>query len=78
MSGFFERGNVYFNIKEKGTNDMTNLVDQILGFEKGSTMHDDAPDALQSAISELNNNVNISTSKIVSRKDYLSKRKNKF
>ena len=36
------------------TADFQNLEDQLLAFEKGSGAHDDAPDALQSAIVEVN------------------------
>lgn len=54
MVGFFERGNVYFNEKMKNNSHFKTLIEQLLAFEKGSTAHDDAPDALQSAISRLN------------------------
>jgi predicted phage terminase large subunit-like protein len=54
MCGYFERGNISFNIFQKNTADMSNLIDQLLAFEKGSGANDDAPDALQSAIAKLN------------------------
>ncbi|MFC0182756.1 phage terminase large subunit [Pseudarcicella hirudinis] len=53
MSGFFEKHLVFLSKKDKSP-DQTVLVDQILAFEKGSNAHDDAPDALQGAISYLN------------------------
>jgi predicted phage terminase large subunit-like protein len=54
MAGFFERLNVFFNEALKNSTDITNLIDQLLAFEKGSGANDDGPDALQSAIVELN------------------------
>jgi predicted phage terminase large subunit-like protein len=54
MLGFFEKGWVYFNDKMKNSSDFKHLISQLLAFEKGSTAPDDAPDALQSAISRLN------------------------
>ncbi|MEL3904454.1 MAG: hypothetical protein P1P63_05015 [Treponemataceae bacterium] len=54
MSGHFERLNVFFNIEKQNDPGMKNLEDQLLAFEKGSGANDDAPDALQSAISQLN------------------------
>ncbi|MFV0505879.1 MAG: phage terminase large subunit [Bacteroidales bacterium] len=54
MSGHFERLNVFFNEAEKENSGQVNLIDQILAFEKGSGANDDGPDALQSAIAELN------------------------
>ncbi|MCT4640393.1 MAG: phage terminase large subunit [Bacteroidales bacterium] len=54
MSGYFERGDVFFNERLIQSTDFQNLIDQLLAFEKGSGAHDDAPDALQSAISKLN------------------------
>lgn len=52
MAGHFERRNVFFNISN--TTDQQTLVDQILGFEKGSNANDDGPDGMQGAISKLN------------------------
>jgi predicted phage terminase large subunit-like protein len=54
MAGYFERMNVWFNEDEKETIGQTTLIDQLLAFEKGSDANDDGPDALQSAIAELN------------------------
>lgn len=46
----FERGLVLFNKKEKESPGMNVLVEQLLSFQKGSKIHDDAPDALEGAI----------------------------
>lgn len=54
MVGHFERLYVFFNEALKNSIDITNLIDQLLAFEKGSGANDDGPDALQSAIAELN------------------------
>jgi predicted phage terminase large subunit-like protein len=54
MAGHFERLNVWFNEDEKEYAGQVNLTDQLLAFEKGSGANDDGPDALQSAIAELN------------------------
>jgi predicted phage terminase large subunit-like protein len=54
MAGHFERLNVWFNEDEKSYIGMVNLIDQLLSFEKGSGANDDGPDAMQSAVSELN------------------------
>ncbi len=50
MQPIFERGLILFNEKEKGTPGMAQLEEQLLMFEKGSRVHDDAPDALEGAI----------------------------
>jgi len=80
MSAYFERGNVFFNSVDKDTADIIELIDQILGFEKGSKIHDDAPDALQDAISDLNSALAFDTTKMrtKSRKDVNKKKKNRF
>lgn len=52
MSGYFERGWVRFNDRMKN-HDMTTLIDQFMAFEKGSSAHDDGPDAVQGAFSKL-------------------------
>jgi predicted phage terminase large subunit-like protein len=54
MAGHFERLNVFLNEDEKDYTGQVNLIDQLLAFEKGSGANDDGPDALQSAIAELN------------------------
>ncbi len=54
MAGHFERLNVWFNEDEANYTGQVNLIDQLLAFEKGSGANDDGPDALQSAIAELN------------------------
>ncbi|MDL2314774.1 phage terminase large subunit [Bacteroidales bacterium OttesenSCG-928-C19] len=60
MAGHFERGYVFFNEVEKEEAGQTNLVDQLLAFEKGSGANDDGPDALQSAIAQLNKSTFVS------------------
>lgn len=50
MQPLFERGLIIFNEEEKDTQGMKVLVEQLLMFQKGSKVHDDAPDALESAI----------------------------
>ncbi len=80
MSGYFERGNVWINEKIKKSQDCNNLINQILAFQKGSKAHDDAPDALQSAISFLNTAAITNTvkPKMVKRKEILNRRKNRW
>lgn len=50
MQPLFERGLVVFNEKEKESPGMKVLEEQLLLFERGSRAHDDAPDALESAV----------------------------
>lgn len=78
MSGFFERGDVHFNEAEKNTPDFIELIDQVLAFEKGSQVNDDAPDCLQSGIAELNGTVTRFKAKTVSRKQKIMSNKNRF
>lgn len=54
MAGFFERRNVFFNELLKNQPDVMELISQLLAFEKGSSAHDDGPDALHGAFSILN------------------------
>lgn len=54
LQPLFERGDIIFNEAEKSAPGMLVLVSQLLGFERGSKMHDDAPDALEGAIFLLN------------------------
>lgn len=51
---FFERRNVWFNIKERESPDQVELIDQFLAFEKGSAAPVDGPDAFEGALSKLN------------------------
>jgi predicted phage terminase large subunit-like protein len=50
MQPLFERNLVIFNKNEQNAPGMSVLVEQLLAFERGSRAHDDAPDALESAI----------------------------
>ncbi|MFJ1492588.1 phage terminase large subunit [Capnocytophaga canis] len=80
MAGYFERGNIFFNEKIKGTSDCNELINQLLAFQKGSGAHDDAPDALQSAIAKLNVMALTNTQpiKLVSRKEIIKNKKNRY
>ena len=80
MSGYFERGNIWFNQAIETSTDCGELVDQLLTFQKGSGAHDDAPDALHGAIQKLNTaaNINANPPKTTSRKEINKKKKNKW
>jgi predicted phage terminase large subunit-like protein len=80
MEGYFERGNVWFNEDYKGSTDFQNLIDQLLSFEKGSGANDDGPDALQSAIVEVNQVTFVTkfNPKTVSRRELNNNKKNRF
>lgn len=81
MEGFFQRGNVIFNIKYKEEKDFNTLVeDQLLPFEKGSGANDDGPDALQSGISHLNKTTFVTKFEpiIISRVNTQIRSKNRF
>ena len=54
MQPLFEQHLVIFNIDEQESPGMKVLVEQLLATERGSRMHDDAPDALESAIWMIN------------------------
>lgn len=54
MQPLFERGLIVLNEKEKESPGMLQLIEQLLMFEKGSRVHDDAPDALEGAVYLLN------------------------
>ena len=57
LQPLFERGDIIFNELERDSQGMRVLVEQLLCFEKGSKIHDDAPDALEGAIWKLSNSV---------------------
>lgn len=61
MQPNFERGFVLLNENEAKSEGMLQLVDQLLMFEKGSRTHDDAPDALEGAISLLTKRTAVAT-----------------
>lgn len=50
LQPLFERGLIIFNEAEKGSAGMAVLEEQLLMFERGSKVHDDAPDALEGGI----------------------------
>jgi predicted phage terminase large subunit-like protein len=54
MQPLFERRLLIINEKEKESEGVIKLVEQLLMFEKGSKSHDDAPDALEGAVFKLN------------------------
>lgn len=47
---YYERGIIIYNEAERKNADMQTGLDQVLGFEKGSSVHDDAPDADEGAL----------------------------
>lgn len=50
VSPLWERGYVWYNSALQGTSDMEAGIAQTLGLERGSTIHDDAPDADEGAL----------------------------
>lgn len=50
VSPLWERGFIHYNIDKTNDPDMIAGIDQTLGLERGSTVHDDAPDADEGAI----------------------------
>lgn len=80
MAGYFERGNIYFSEELQDSPDCKELINQLLAFKKGSGAHDDAPDALQSAISKLNMQAikNSIPAKMVPRSEIIKNQKNRF
>lgn len=61
ISPLWERGFVYYNIDRQNDRDTLTGLDQTLSFEKGSTSHDDAPDADEGAIFVLQQQTRIQT-----------------
>ncbi len=64
MQPLFERGLVVFNEAERTHPGMICLEEQLLMTEKGSRTHDDAPDALESAVWMLNHRERAGNSEI--------------
>ena len=54
LEPLFSQGIIFFNEKEKESKGMQTLIEQLLLFQRGSKIHDDAPDALEGAIYLLN------------------------
>jgi hypothetical protein len=80
MAGYFERLNVFFNIKFRGNNDYQTMEDQLYAFEKGSGANDDGPDFFQSGIAEVNK-ISFVTKfepKTTSRKEILNNKKDRY
>jgi len=57
ISPLWERGFTFYNEKLKEDPDMMTGIEQTLAFEKGSTVHDDGPDADEGAIEKLQKQV---------------------
>ena len=53
LEPMFENALIRFNKAEENNPHMNRLVDQLLGFEKGSNISDDGPDALEGGITKL-------------------------
>ena len=80
MTDYFERGNVFFNDEFKESIDFDMLLEQLYAFEKGSGANDDGPDAMQSAIVEVNK-ISFVTKfepKTTSRKEILNNKKDRY
>jgi phage terminase large subunit-like protein len=60
ISGYFERGDVIFNIEEENNHNMVNLVEQFLNFEPGVKTKKDGPDACEGAFHLLQDNISLS------------------
>lgn len=71
MQPLWERGLVVISDKIKNEPGTAVLIDQLLSFQKGSRAHDDAPDAVESAIWQLNKMYKIESFPVVmhSRKE---------
>lgn len=54
LEPLFSQGIIFFNEREKDSKGMQTLIEQLLLFQRGSKIHDDAPDALEGAIYLLN------------------------
>lgn len=54
MTPYYERGHIIWNEAERKNPDMQTAYLQYMGFEKGSSIHDDAPDSDEGAIYILN------------------------
>lgn len=65
MQPLFERGEVVFNEDYRGDQGFEVLEEQLLLFEKGSKVHDDAPDALEGAVWLLSNRTRTSDTRYV-------------
>lgn len=75
LEPLFSQGMVIFNEKEKDSPGMRVLVEQMLSFERGSRIHDDAPDALEGGIWLLNRKWGTGDSSMVRCSNIVSSRK---
>lgn len=71
LQPLYERGLIVINEQIKNDPGVAVLIDQLLSFQKGSRAHDDAPDALESAIWQLNRSHRIDSFPVImhSRKE---------
>lgn len=53
MHPYYQNGRIFWNEREKASNDMQIGLAQLMGIEPGYRTHDDAPDADEQAISDL-------------------------
>lgn len=57
MVPYYQQGRIYYNEKEKGSNDMQTGLAQLKSIEPGYRTHDDSPDADEGAIYLLNQHI---------------------
>lgn len=57
MLPFYEQGRIFYNIKERASNDVQVGIAQLLAIEEGSKEHDDSPDADKEAIDKLSKHI---------------------
>lgn len=74
ISPLFERGFVLFNEARKENQDFLRLKEQLLSFEKGNRGADDAPDALEGAISIMKHAVAVSQPPAIGQRQKNNKR----
>lgn len=67
LQPLFQRGEIVFNEAFKDSQGFDVLEEQLLLFEQGSKVHDDAPDALEGAVWILSNRVRISNTRYVTK-----------
>jgi len=54
MTPFFERNKVYFNERLEDSPVLSEALNQLMSYEKDSTINDDFPDCLEGAITKIN------------------------
>ena len=80
LSGYYERKDIFISEELKDDPDTMLFIEHLLAFEKGGGAPDDAPDCEHGCISKLNEITFIQKfePRFVSRKDVISKKKNRF